>query len=252
MVRADERRKPEYPFTSAWPVEITSRGWGVVLLGVAVAIAALMLIPVPSFEMSLLVAALFPGIPLLALSFVVGRHWTALFDRIGSRHIGIMLLTALATMVASAIAAIIVQWIATTASNPLGTAIQGMTGSEYIRRLVPTAPQLVGEELITILPFLAILWVATQRAGIAWGRSTGLALLGSTAIFAAVHLPTYDWNVAQCFGVIGTARIVLTLSYIWTRNLWVPIGAHILNDWTEFTFIFALGHVPVGTSQNIP
>ena len=45
--------------------------------------------------------------------------------------------------------------------------------------------------------------------------------------------------------------MILTLSYIWTRNLWVPVGAHILNDWTEFTFVFAFDHVPIGTEGSV-
>jgi len=50
-------------------------------------------------------------------------------------------------------------------------------------------------------------------------------------MFGALHLPTYDWNFAQCFIIIGTARLVLSLAYIKTKNLWVSAGAHILNDW---------------------
>ena len=68
----------------------------------------------------------------------------------------------------------------------------------------------------------------------------------STLWFAALHLPTYDWNVLQCLGIIGTARIVLTLSYLVTRNLWVSVGAHIINDWTLFLGAYAIGHAPVG------
>ena len=62
-----------------------------------------------------------------------------------------------------------------------------------------------------------------------------MALLVSTLIFCAAHLPTYDWNWEQCFGVIGASRLVLTLAYTATRKLWVSTGAHILTDWTEFT-----------------
>ena len=65
-------------------------------------------------------------------------------------------------------------------------------------------------------------------------------LMGSTLVFCAAHLPTYDWNWAQCFGVIGASRIVLTLAYILTRNLWVSTGAHVLTDWTELAIAFAV------------
>lgn len=71
--------------------------------------------------------------------------------------------------------------------------------------------------------------------------------MSSSLLFAAAHLPTYDWHWVQSFGVIGTARVVLTLAYIWTRNLWVSTGAHVINDWSEFSFTFAASHVPIGT-----
>jgi membrane protease YdiL (CAAX protease family) len=36
----------------------------------------------------------------------------------------------------------------------------------------------------------------------------------------------------QCVVVIGSARLVLTLAYVWTKNIWVSTGAHIINDWS--------------------
>lgn len=38
----------------------------------------------------------------------------------------------------------------------------------------------------------------------------------------------------QCLLLIGTARLILTLPYLITRNLWVSTGAHIINDWIIF------------------
>ena len=51
--------------------------------------------------------------------------------------------------------------------------------------------------------------------------------------FGAAHLPTYDWNLGQAIIVIGAARLVLTLAFIRTKNLWVSFGAHVLNDWVD-------------------
>jgi membrane protease YdiL (CAAX protease family) len=80
-------------------------------------------------------------------------------------------------------------------------------------------------------------------------RRTGvlIALAGSSLLFRAAHLPTYDWHWGQAFGIIGTARVVLTLAYIWTKNLWVSAGAHVINDWTGFSITFIGGHLPIGT-----
>jgi uncharacterized protein len=35
--------------------------------------------------------------------------------------------------------------------------------------------------------------------------------------------------------VIGSARMVLTLPWILTKNLWVSTGAHVIDDWLLFT-----------------
>ena len=38
-------------------------------------------------------------------------------------------------------------------------------------------------------------------------------------------------NLIQCVVVIGSARMMLTLPWILTKNIWVSTGAHIVNDW---------------------
>jgi len=113
--------------------------------------------------------------------------------------------------------------------NPVAEFLATQPSREFVQLLLILLPQLLGEELLTMLAFLAFLAIL-QRTAAHWGRrsSIGLALLGSTLLFSAGHLPTYDWNWAQCFGVIGAARVVWTLAYIATRSLRVSIGAHIL------------------------
>jgi membrane protease YdiL (CAAX protease family) len=68
------------------------------------------------------------------------------------------------------------------------------------------------------------------------------AWLISSLLFGLIHLPTYDWNLIQCIVVIGTARMVLTLPWILTKNIWVSTGAHIINDW----LLFGLGLLVAG------
>jgi membrane protease YdiL (CAAX protease family) len=57
------------------------------------------------------------------------------------------------------------------------------------------------------------------------------AWLVSSVIFDLIHLPTNYWNLIRCIAVIGSARMVLTLPWIMTKNIWVTTGAHILNGW---------------------
>ncbi len=98
-----------------------------------------------------------------------------------------------------------------------------------------TLPQLLGEEVLTMLPFLALMTLFTTRAG--WSRRAAIVAAWwiSALIFGMAHLPTYQWNWVQCVVVIGSARLVLSLAYLWTRNLWVSTLAHVLNDWTLFS-----------------
>ena len=75
----------------------------------------------------------------------------------------------------------------------------------------------------------------TNRFGV--GRKGAIvgAWLISSLLFGLIHLPTYDWNLIQCIVVIGSARMVLTLPWILTKNIWVSTGAHIVNDWLLFS-----------------
>jgi membrane protease YdiL (CAAX protease family) len=61
-------------------------------------------------------------------------------------------------------------------------------------------------------------------------RALLISWLATAVIFGLLHLPTYNWDFVQCVVIIGTARLVLSLAYIKTKNLWVSSGAHILND----------------------
>lgn len=98
-----------------------------------------------------------------------------------------------------------------------------------------TAIQLLGEELLTILPFLALLYFLVAKAHWSRKRAVLVAWIATSIGFGLVHLPTYDWNLLQCLVVIGGARVILTLAYLRTKNIWVSTGAHILNDWTLFS-----------------
>jgi membrane protease YdiL (CAAX protease family) len=100
---------------------------------------------------------------------------------------------------------------------------------------VGTGIQLFGEEIFTILPFLAVMYLLFTKAKLSRRVSVILAWLITAAWFGAAHLPTYGWNFAQAFLVIGAARLVLTLAYMRTKNILVSTGAHVLNDWTTFT-----------------
>nr|WP_245341706.1 MULTISPECIES: CPBP family intramembrane glutamic endopeptidase [unclassified Rhizobium] len=124
-----------------------------------------------------------------------------------------------------------------------------MSATQVSATLLVTGIQLVGEELFGILPFLAVLWLCVQRLHLSRRLGILIAVVVSSLLFGAAHLPTYDWHFAQSLIGIGFARLILTLAYIVTRNLWVSAGAHIINDWTGFVFVLEFGHVPINAVE---
>ncbi len=80
------------------------------------------------------------------------------------------------------------------------------------------------------------MYLLHTKAGMSRNTAMLVAWFATALWFGAAHLPTYGWNFAQAFLIIGSARLVLTLAYIRTKNILVSTGAHIINDWTIFTF----------------
>jgi len=241
--------RPDFPYYAGQPVLLDGRKWLIVLASLALAFVVLVKSPLRDFPQSLIPGLLFVAIPLAALRMVAGPHWAALFRPVGLRQIGQMALFAALTLAGSIAVGLILSEVFTLSPNRVSESIGAMTGADLVKRLTPTIPQLVGEELLGILPFLAVLWLCVTRLGLPRRAGMAVALITSALIFGAAHLPTYDWNWGQALLGIGSARVFLTLAYIATRNLWVSAGAHILNDWAGFLFAFAAGHAPIGSES---
>jgi uncharacterized protein len=223
----------DFPFYNGVPVALNGVRW-LVLLSLLAAAFALLIAPIswPDGQLGAFIPALlFPVIPLIGLSLLSGGHAGNLFVGVGWRAVRSMILFALLNIVVSlTVGGIVKATIGASANQAVATA-NSLAPAGLFLFLFKTAVQLVGEEVLTILPFLALMqWLMTRSS---MGRADAVfwAWLISAAMFGAAHLPTYDWNFAQCFLVIGTARLVLSLAYIKTKNLWVSTGAHILNDW---------------------
>lgn len=233
--------KPDYPFYAGIPAAISGRRWLVVIAACAVAFVQLIAVPNPTPLVHWIQVIAFPVIPLAALAWAAPRGWTAVFRRVRPRDVLLMIGFAILNVVVTAGIAIAVSQVADTAANPAGEAIQGMGGGDRVMTLLATIPQLIGEELITILPLLAILSVLVRKLG--WSRRAALltAWVATAVMFGALHLPTYDWNIVQCLVVIGSARLILSLAYMVTKNVWVSAGAHIINDWVLFLSPVVLG-----------
>lgn len=242
-------RSGDLPYYNGVPDRIGGGGWLLILAAVVIAFLQLALWRPQSVPLDFVSAALLPAVPLVALMAVTGWRWPAVFRGIGLKGVLIGLAFALLTIVCSFAAGALLATVMPMTSNPN---LAGMADEGTAELLVfwgRAAIQLIGEEVVTILPLLAVLWFCVERLKLprVWGLI--IAVLVSTVWFAALHLPTYNWNWVQCLGTIGTARIVLTLAYLVTRNLWVSIIAHIANDWSLFLIAFIGGHAPIGTED---
>ncbi|MFN0186105.1 MAG: type II CAAX prenyl endopeptidase Rce1 family protein [Aquabacterium sp.] len=227
----------DFPFYNGAPAAITGSQWLFVMAALVAGFLVLVLpIPWPGGPLGAMIpAVLFPVIPMLALAHVAPGHWRAIFGPVRGRELRLMLGFALLNIVVSMGVGAIVQAYANLSANAATAQLAGMDTAGRVAFFAKTIPQLFGEEVVTVLPFLALLHVLPRWFGV--GRRTAIvaAWLISSLVFGLIHLPTYDWNLVQCIVVIGTARLVLTLPWILTKNIWVSTGAHIVNDWLLFT-----------------
>lgn len=245
----------DFPFYDSRPISLSAGRWLVVMLGCVVGFAGLITLPgmlsgaagplpvlafLPTHVAHWIGVAAFVLFPILGLILAAGRHWTAVLPapRWKDLWIGIAFLPV--TWAVSIGAAFAVQAISATAGNPVNDLLNGMAPGERIEVFAATAPQLFGEELVTILPFLALLTLFRSVVKLPRLGAILVAWIVSALIFGALHLPTYDWHLLQCFGIIGSARLALTLPYLVTKSPWASATTHILNDWTIFGVLLVL------------
>ena len=227
----------DFPFYRGHPVALSGPQWLLVLAGVLVALLVVAFPPavLNSGLARMVPALLLVAMPLAALALVARGHWRVLFRPVGWHEIKWMILFALLNLVVSMSVGALLKPFVDFQSNAAVAGIADQAAAEQWFLFIRTAPQLLGEEIITILPFLALLTLFTRRLGSTRKAAILWAWLLSALLFGLIHLPTYDWNLIQCVVIIGIARLVLTLPWIMTKNLWVSTGAHILNDWTLFS-----------------
>lgn len=246
-----ERKNDDFPFYNGQPVWFSARQWSTVLVAVVLGFIALITLEkVVSGSWALFIpATLFFVIPLAALAFVTPGHWTSLFRKPRLRDFMWMLGFALINIVVTLLIGVLLQGTLGVNDNPVFAELASQSRNDHLRFFLMTIPQLFGEELFTILPFLALLTLFSATFG--WSRRKAIvaAWLLSALWFGAAHLPTYDWNVVQSLGLIGSARLILLLPYIMSKSIWVSMGAHILNDWMILISVLAIGAAGADIAQ---
>ena len=232
--RRDDR---DMPFYNGKPVEISTKQWILLWASVTVGFLALILIPQPNNLIGLVPRALFLAIPLLTLAYITKDHWKALFHKPTKGDVGAVFFFLLLNVIVVFIVGLIVKSIFGTNSNTAADGLASAGVIEIISFYAGTAIQIMGEEVFTIIPFLAIMYFFYSKGKVTRKQAVICAWVLSAVWFSLAHLPTYGWNLLQVLLVIGTARIIITLAYIRTKNLWVSFGVHVLNDWVIFTAV---------------
>ena len=231
-----EKPNDDFPYYNNKPCHISASQW--LLVMVAISIGLLLLItPIPYADTlvgQFTVAILFFAVPLASLIKVAPNGWQSIFRRVNKKDIVSMFAFAFLNLIVTiSIGSLVVKYIGANA-NQLITSVGELTPPEQVVFFIRSVPQLFGEEVFSILVFLGALQLFSSVFKCSRSYSVFFAWIICALAFGAIHLPTYGWNFIQAFVVIGSARLVLTLAYIKTKNIWVSTGAHIINDWIIF------------------
>ncbi len=233
----------DFPFYDGRPVALTPGGWGLALLGCLLGFVALLTagLVLPSQTGRWASVFLFLGLPLAGLRLAAGPQWTALFPPLTWRDVWVGLAFMPVTFAASVAVALVVTRMGATTSNPAVSLIADLGGRELALFAASTLPQLLGEELVTILPFLALLTLFTRVSGAKRKTAVVAAWLLSGLLFGTLHLSTYGWNLAQAFGIIAIARLCLSAPFLITKSIWSSTITHVTHDWVTFGLVLLLG-----------
>ncbi|GGF38239.1 CPBP family intramembrane glutamic endopeptidase [Subtercola lobariae] len=245
----ERRDGRDFPFYNREPVEVSTWKWIVIIVSCAIAFIVLISIPQPNNYVALIPRILFPVIMLVVFALLTGGFWRSIFHKLTGWDVLNMVFFAVLNTVVALIVGGIIRALTGAADNAATQGLAQLSPGELFSFYLGTGVQLFGEELFTILPFLAVMYWLYAKAHLSRKTAIILAWLITAVWFGAAHLPTYDWNVLQAVVGIGVARLVLTLAFIRTKNILVSTGAHILNDWAGFTFALLTGLATAGIAR---
>ncbi|MDL2253874.1 CPBP family intramembrane metalloprotease [Ruminococcaceae bacterium OttesenSCG-928-I18] len=238
-----ENPSDDFPYYNGKPVSVGLFGWVIILAFLVLSFLSLrlhgLLNFLPDAASKSIAVFVMLALSALGLILVTRKHWVCIFRKFHARNIKTVLLCLVASYVLSFVAAKLVALVAPTSANPQAVASHSGVPA-FLFSLFQDLFQLMGEEFLAILPFLAILQLGYTV--FKWSRKTSIvvATIASCVLFGLLHLPTYNWNWMQCIFAIGLARLPFTLGYIATKNIFVSFLIHYLFDSLIFIFMFAL------------
>lgn len=218
-----ERNTSDFPYYNGIPINISWSRWlliiGCCLLGILYRYLGNISFVGPIVN-DYANAIMLPFACLVGLVLATDQYWTALFRRPESKDIPIILGFLGATVGALALLTMAV-------SHWFPTASLSATLSPHL--YIQDIFRIFGEELLAILPLLALLQLLTKTLNLPRKVALLLALILSALLFGLYHLPAYQWNWAQCFIVFGLGRIIGSLPYLVTHNLLISFVVQYLS-----------------------
>lgn len=229
-----ERKDSDLPFYNGQPMQISFLNWLFILLFNLLGFLYLSTMSLPfigPLANHFVSVLMLPFLALLGFGIITRQHWKAIFRKLRLNDLWLIPLLTLISLVVSFGLAAIAGVFAPLASNPAATSDAATVSvASFVLTRVFDLFQLFGEEFLAIFPLLALFQLFYQKTKLSRNQSLILALFLSSLLFGTLHLPTYQWNVVQCLVVIGLGRVVDSLSYIITRNIWVSFAVHYLFD----------------------
>lgn len=124
-----------------------------------------------------------------------------------------------------------------TAENPI---VNFLVKGNMVQLFVVSWIQFIAEEIYFALPFLLVF---EKTKSLPRFFRIFFALLISSLIFGGLHLSTYSFNFLQSFFMIGFVRLLLSVTYLWTKNLTVSYLVHGLYDWILLVLAYYAMHM---------
>lgn len=122
----------------------------------------------------------------------------------------------------------------TPATNSIKEQFNGSILDSFLM-LFKTIFMIAGEEILVILPLIIFVSLLIHKTKISQSKAIIIATIITAIIFGAIHLPTYQWNIFQCFLVVALTRIPFTIVSLKSDSIIAGIIGHIAFDWIIFS-----------------
>lgn len=117
--------------------------------------------------------------------------------------------------------------------NPIKEQFSGSLVNSFLL-LFKTVFMLAGEEILVTVPLVIIVSLLIHKTKISKSKAVIISTILTAIIFGAIHLPTYQWNLFQCFVVVALTRIPFTIVSLKSDSMITGIAGHIVFDWIIF------------------